>query len=219
MQIKEVFEKAENGVLTYEEFAELAKGASFVDLKEGNYVSKQKYDDEIGAKNLEIENLNSTISTRDNDFAELQQKLEAAGTDADQLAKVTGDFNSLKTKYDDEVKNYKAQLKKQAYEFAVKQHAGELKFTCEAAKRDYITQALAKDMKMENDSIIGITDFDAVYNQSNKDAFITEDDLILDPEPAKPRFIDSTPGGHEYSDPTGGFADAFHFTEIHPAGN
>lgn len=216
MQIKEVFEQAE-GAITYDEFMELAKGTSFVDLKEGNYVSRQKYEDELGAKAQEIENLNSTISTRDTDFAELQQKLEAAGTDAEQLAKVTGDFNSLKTKYDDEVKNYKAQLKKQAYEFAVREFAGGQKFSSDAAKRDFISQMIAKDMKMEDGKILGADDFVAVYTQNNKDAFITEED-IYQPEPDnKPRFIGSTPGGMDFPDPTGGFADAFHFTEIHPA--
>ena len=40
MELKKVFEAAENGTLTYEQFEEAAKnaGAKFVDLSEGGYV-------------------------------------------------------------------------------------------------------------------------------------------------------------------------------------
>ena len=42
MNIKEIFDKAENGTLTFEQFEALAKDnkAKFADLSEGNYVSK-----------------------------------------------------------------------------------------------------------------------------------------------------------------------------------
>ena len=46
MTIKEVFDKAENGTLTWEQFQAAMGTAKFVDLTEGHYVSKQKYDDE-----------------------------------------------------------------------------------------------------------------------------------------------------------------------------
>ena len=76
MNIKEIFDKAtsENKSLTYEEFEELAKSskAKFTDLAEGNYVSKQKYDDDIATRDTQITTLNGTISTRDTDLANLQ---------------------------------------------------------------------------------------------------------------------------------------------------
>jgi hypothetical protein len=44
VDIKTIFEKAENGTLTLEQFLAAAKEAKakFVDLSEGEYVSKQK---------------------------------------------------------------------------------------------------------------------------------------------------------------------------------
>ena len=42
MNVKELFDKAENGTLTYEQFLSAAGEAKFVDLSEGKYVSKQK---------------------------------------------------------------------------------------------------------------------------------------------------------------------------------
>ena len=57
MNIKDIFENAENGTLTYEQFSDAVSkgGAKFVDLSEGNYVSKQKYEDELAR--LEAERL------------------------------------------------------------------------------------------------------------------------------------------------------------------
>ena len=87
MNIKELFEKAENGTLTYEQFEAAAKAgnAKFTDLSEGNYVSKQKYENDLAVKGKEIETLNGTIATRDTDLAGLKQKLEAAGTDSEKI--------------------------------------------------------------------------------------------------------------------------------------
>ena len=65
MTIKEVFDKAENGTLTYDQFTELTKDAKFADLATGDYVSKKKFDDELAAKDGQIQTLNGTIKDRD----------------------------------------------------------------------------------------------------------------------------------------------------------
>ena len=214
MTIKELFEKAENGTLTYEQFNKLCtdNGIKLADLSEGNYISKQKYEDELNSKVKEIETLNGTISTRDTDLAELKKKLEEAGTDAEKLTALTNDFDGLKTKYDTDVKNYKAQLKKQAYEFAVKEFANGKQFTSNAAKRDFINSMLSKDLKMENDTILGADDFVKVYSENNADAFVTE----TKEEPV-PNITTST----KATEPTqeSGFTQAFHFLGVRPNPN
>lgn len=214
MTIKELFEKAENGTLTYEQFNKLCtdNGIKLADLSEGNYISKQKYEDELNSKVKEIETLNGTISTRDTDLAELKKKLEDAGTDAEKLTALTNDFDGLKTKYDTDVKNYKAQLKKQAYEFAVKEYANGKKFTSNAAKRDFINSMLSKDLKMENDTILGADDFVKVYSENNADAFVTEKK-----EEPVPNITTST----KATEPTqeSGFTQAFHFMGVRPNPN
>ena len=43
MTVKELFDKAEGGTLTWEQFQTAMGASKFVDLTEGHYVSKQKY--------------------------------------------------------------------------------------------------------------------------------------------------------------------------------
>ncbi len=219
MDVKELFDKAENGTLTYEQFIANAKtfGAKFVDLKEGHYVAKSKYDDDVAAKDEQIKTLSDTISARDTDLQALNDKLAAAGTDAEKLTALSTDFNSLKSKYDNDIKNYKAQLAKQAYEFAVKEFAGSKKFSSAAAKRDFIRALTAKDLQLEDGKILGAEDFAVAYSKDNADAFERAEEPT--PAKAKPTFVAPTSGGVEPVDNTGGFSKAFHFTEIHPRKN
>lgn len=219
MTIKELFDKAENGTLSWEQFESAMKDAKakFVDLNEGNYVSKQKYDSDISSKSNEIDTLNNTISARDTDLAELKKQLEAAGTDSAKLNELTNSLSTLQTKYDNEVKDYQTQLKKQAYEFAVKDFASTKKFTSNAAKRDFINSMIAKDLKMDQDKILGAEDFVTSYSKDNADAFVVE----KDPEPApkvepKPTFVSPTPGGDPAPVDTNEFTKAFHFTGVRP---
>lgn len=199
MNVKEVFSKAENGTLTYEEFTKLAGEAKFVDLNDGEYVSKNKYQSELEAKTKEIETLNGTITSRDGDLAQLKKQLEEAGTDSEKLTEVNNNFAALKEKYETDTKNYKKMLESQAYEFSVKEFANSLKFTSSAAKRDFIRELNDAKLKMDKDHIIGAADFKESYQTSNPDAFVVEE-APKAPEPApqpaepKPIFSGATPG-------------------------
>lgn len=194
--LKEIFSKAEDGTMTYEQFIEAAKevGAKFKDISTGDYVSTSKYNADLEAKTAEIETLNGTISTRDTDLAELQKKLADAGTDATKLDTLSKDFTKLQKKYDDDVKSYQQQLQKQAYDFAVKSYAATLDFSSEAARRDFTNQMLGAELKLEGDTLIGATDFKAAYEANNADAFKV---VAPDPEPTHPTpdFVGGAPGG------------------------
>lgn len=222
MEIKQLFDNAENGTLTWEQFQQAAKDskAKFVDLSDGKYVSKQKYDDDLATKASEIDTLNGTISTRDTDLANLQKQLEEAGTDSEKLTALTDDLTKLQTKYDDEVKSYKQQLKQQAYQFAVKDFANTKKFTSNAAKRDFIKSMLDKGLKMEKDTILGADDFVTAYSKDNEDAFVkesSEPDPIPTPAQPKPQFVNPTPGQNPAPKDTNEFVNAFKFTGVRPA--
>lgn len=216
MNIKELFEKAENGTLTYEQFEQLANAgnAKFADLSEGAYVSKHKYDADLAGKLKEIENLNGAISTRDNDLAGLQEKLKAAGTDATKLEELNGQLATLQNTYNEATKKYEEQLEKQAYEFAVKEFAGTKKFSSQAAKRDFIQSMIADNLKFKDGKILGAEDFVKSYTENNEDAFITEDDEFF--KTPLPEFVKSTPGGQPAPVESNAFADAFHFTGVRP---
>lgn len=222
--LKELFDQAENGVFNYEQFMNACKNndVKLVDLNEGGYVSKNKYEAELDAKAKEIATLNGTISTRDTDLDALQKKLAEAGADSSKLGELNTQFAELKGKYEADTKAYKEQLKKQAYEFAVKEFAGTKQFSSQAAKRDFIQSMIAKQLKMEGDTILGADDFVNVYTENNADAFVTEIDLGNDgndnDNSQLPQFVSSTPGAADAHtpDPTGGFLGAMHFMPIHP---
>lgn len=196
MNLKDLFGKAEGGVLSYEQFMALANEnkAKFVDLSEGTYVSKQKYDDELAARDTRINGLDETIKARDTDLSNLQAQLQAAGGDAEKLAKLGSDFTALQAKYDEDMKAYQARLQEQAYKHAVMDFANSQKFTSQAAKRDFVSSMLAKNLQMEGDTILGATDFVSAYSKDNEDAFVKEGNP---PPEVKPHFVDPTtpPGG------------------------
>lgn len=172
MTVKEIFDKAQDGTLTWEQFQTAMGDSKFVDLTEGNYVSKQKYDDEISRKDTRIAELTATISTRDTDLATLQQTLKDAG-DVEALKKASADLAELQQRYDKETKDYQKQLTKQAYEFAVKEFANTKTFSSNAAKRDFTNALLAKNLNLEDGRIIGAEDFVQIYTKDNADAFVT----------------------------------------------
>lgn len=189
MTVKEIFDKAQDGTLTWEQFQTAMGDSKFVDLTEGNYVSKQKHEDEISQKDTRISELTTTISARDTDLATLQQTLKDAG-DVEALKKASADLAELQQRYDKETKDYQKQLTKQAYEFAVKEFANSKTFSSKAAKRDFTSAMLAKNLSLEDGRIIGAEDFVQIYAKDNADAFVTPKT-----EP-KPQFV-SGPGKKE----------------------
>lgn len=227
MDIKEVFEKAENGTLTWEQFEAATKEAKakFVDLSEGKYVSSNKYNDDLAAKDKEIETLNGTIATRDTDLAGLKQQLADAGDDAAKLQEVTDNLAGLQTKYDNDTKAYKDQLKKQAYEFAVKEFAGTKKFTSNAAKQYFIESMIKQDLKMDKDGkIMGADDYVTSFSKDNSDAFVTEPDPNSNDNNGSgagennnvPHFIGSTQGQNSSGNNGGTNGFNFNFTGVRP---
>lgn len=227
--IKELFDKAENGVLTYDQFDSAVKesGAKFADLSDGKYVSKSKYDSDLKAKDTQIESitgqldaLNQTIATRDEDLGNLQKQLEAAGQDATKLAELNTQFSALQQQYDNDVKEYQDKMQKQAYEFAVKEFANTKTFSSKAAKRDFVKAMIASNLQMDGDKILGRDDFLEKYSADNEDAFMTEVTLpdpepIPEPEPevkkAIPEIVLPTPG----PEPTRDSDFHFSFQGIH----
>lgn len=209
MNLKDLFAKAENGVFTYDQLMAAATqaNANFVDLSEGRYVDKRKYDDDLSARDTRITALDTALAGRDSDLQSLRQQLENAGNDSAALAQVNQQLASLQTKYDTDTQNMAKQLKEQAYKFAVTRFADQKKFTSKAAKRDFMESMLAKQLQMENDTIIGADDFAANYAKDNEDAFVVE--TTTPPPAANPVFAASTASAQD-----GGQANPFKFDFI-----
>ena len=220
MNIKDLFDKAENGILDYEQFEALAKenGLKFADLSDGKYVSKSKYESDLKGLNQQIETLNGqietlngTITTRDDDLANLQKQLELAGEDKTKLEALNTSMSDLQAKYEADTKSYEDKLRQQSYEFAVREYANTQKFTSKAAKRDFTNALIAKGLQMEGDKLIGADDFREAYATDNDDAFYVEPEYIPEPdfeeipEPEEPTapiptFVASTSGAPAMDD-------------------
>ncbi len=204
MKIEDIFKDAPEGKLTLEQFNEVAtKGnAKFVDLAEGGYVSQMKHDSEIQGKNEQIKTLQSTITQRDTDIADIKKQLEdASKNDGEKLSEVSNQLSALQTKYDEDTKSYEAKLAGQAREFAIKEYAASKKFTSKAAKEFYVKSMIdSEDVKFnKKGQLVGTDDFDTDYMTNNADSFVVESapETISTPTPSstpKPSFGAPTPG-------------------------
>lgn len=215
--IKSLFGEDGNTALTYDQFTE-ALGKSSIklaNLAEGQYVAKNKYEDDIAKRDTTISALNDTIAQRDSDLASIKTQLESAGVDQTKLTQLTTDLGNLQGKYDADTQALQAKLDRQAYEFAVKDFAGTKKFTSKGAKSAFIQTMLGKELKMEKDTILGAEDFYTAYRADNEDSFV--EDKPADPPPAdrKPMFIPPM-GGNPNPVDGGKNTFSFNFTGVRP---
>ena len=128
---------------------------------------------------------NNDIKQRDTDLADLKQKLADAGTDAETLKNLQAEFDTLKTNYANAQADYQKQLNKQAYEFAIKEKTNCLQFTSNSAKKAFLSDALAKNLTMDNGNILGFDDFVNAYKEQDAGAFVVE---TATEEPKPPMF-------------------------------
>ena len=128
---------------------------------------------------------NDDIKQCDTDLADLKQKLADAGTDAETLKNLQAEFDTLKTNYANAQADYQKQLNKQAYEFAIKEKTNGLQFTSNSAKKAFLSDALAKNLTMDNGNILGFDDFVNAYKEQDAGAFVVE---TTTDEPKPPMF-------------------------------
>lgn len=132
----------------------------------------------------QISQLQAQADKRDGDLKKLQEKLTAANEDSAKVADAQKALTDFQAQYETEKKDWAAQMKKQAYEFAVKTETGKLTFSSAAAQRDFTRGAIEADLKMDGDTLLGWTDFVDKYKETDPDAFKAEDPASADPDPA-----------------------------------
>ena len=191
--LKELFGEE---ALTFEQLSKKVseKGLKLADLSTGNYVAKKKYTDDLESRDTQISELSCQIATRDNDLKTLKKQLEDAGNDTtvadltEKLTKLQGDYKAAKTDYEEK-------LRQQARKFAVTNFANEQQFSSKAAKKTFISDMLAAELKFENDKIMGANDFLETYKKENADSFVVEKPAEPEtpPAPGKPTFVQPTP--------------------------
>lgn len=123
----------------------------------------------------QITALNAQITQRDADLTAMREKLTAAQADAGKLTEAQTALSDLQAKYAADQKAWDAQKAAQAYEFAVRSKAGELKFSSKAAQNDFIRSAIEKGMKLDGDTILGFEDFKKAYSEADPSAFVPDE--------------------------------------------
>lgn len=182
-----------DGQLDYDTFSSkiTEKGIKLVDLSKGDYVSKNKYNDDI----TNLENLKQQIEKVSQGSGEKVSEL------TEQLTKLQGEYDKEKTKL-------QKQLADQQMNFAVKEFASKQKFTSKAAEREFISSMIAKHLNIENGNLVGATDYLTAYKADNADSFVIDEPT---PEP-KPSFTQKTTNTQKTEENP--FISAMHFTGV-----
>lgn len=141
--------------------------------------------------------LNAQITQRDADMTALREKLTAAQADAGKLAEAQTALSDLQAKYAADSQAWDEQKAAQAYEFAVRTRAAELKFSSNAARNDFIRSALEKKMQLDGDLILGFDDFAKAYREADPTAFAADEPKAPAPTITLPTKSTPQTGGTE----------------------
>lgn len=129
------------------------------------------------------------IAKRDTDLADLKKQLEDAGEDKSKLDELTKQLETLQATYDSSKTEYANQLAKQRKEFIIKEQVNSLKFSSNSAKKAFLADVIAKDLPLENDSLLGFQDFVSAYKEQDAGAFAVEDNNGDNNAKPKPQFL------------------------------
>ena len=131
-------------------------------LGSGNYVGKEKFD----AKETEIVGLKEQLKNANDEIQSYKDM------DIDSIKQSVSDWE---TKYNKDTQELQDKLVKKDYEYKVKEKVSGLKFTSESAKKSFMADLMAKDLKLENDTILGFDDFVKNYKETDPNAFESEE--------------------------------------------
>ena len=201
----------EGGTLTFDQLAEKAKEQklNLVNLAEGGYVSKGKFDDETKTLATQVKDLQGQLIQRDTDMEGLKTSLTAAQADASKFGAVQQSLADLQGKYTTDKTAFETRLSQQAYEFAVKEKANGLKFSSRAARNAFVQEAVSKGFKLDGGNLLGYEEFVTKYKTDDPGAFEAEQTPSPGSEPGKPTLVlPNSPGKTPAGDP-GGFRFAF----------
>lgn len=210
--IKSLFKDGE--AMTYEDLEKAATEAKIngVNIADGSYVSRNKFDDKVNALTQQVTDLTGQVTQRDTDLSDLQAKLSAAQTDAGKLSEAQTALSNLQAQYTADKAAMDQKMAKQSYEFMVREKANQINFSSAAAKREFIRDAIAKDFKVDGDTLLGYEDFLTKYKADDPTAFAQTKEPDV-PDPKKPDIVLPPKQQPAPSDPN---AFHFNFTGVRP---
>lgn len=150
-----------------------------------------EYGKSFKEKDEKIQSLTTEKEGLSTQLVELNTKVkELSGIDAEKLK---DEIKTLNDKYENDTKELNQKLSKQNYDFKVKELTSGLKFSSESAKKAFIADLSTKELKLEEDKLLGYDDYVKSYQESDPNAFAKEE---------APAGIPANTGGEHGTQPT-----------------
>lgn len=215
--LKKLFASAEEGdaprALTYEELEaaiDADKGITLVNLKDGGYVSEEKFK----AKETELKGVQAQLTTANETIKGFE------GQDVEGIKRKVSEWE---TRYNTDTQELRDKLAAQARSHAEEMFLSGYQFTSKAARNGVLAELRAKEFKLGDDgSLLGGKEFmdSLMENEDYKGAFVVEQEPEGDggqppePGPRRPRFSAPTNGGVVGGEQKNPFN--FSFTHVNP---
>ena len=130
-------------------------------INDGTYIPKAKFD-----------NINEQKKDLENQLKETNDKMqELSKVNTDELKKQIED---LQKKYEEDTKELNNKYEAREYDIKLNDYAKELKFSSNSARKSFMSDLKAKDLKFEDDKLVGFDDFVNSYKENDPNAFIEE---------------------------------------------
>ena len=130
-------------------------------INDGTYIPKAKFD-----------NLNEQKKDLENQLKETNDKMqELSKVDTEELKKQIAD---LQNKYEEDTKALNEKYQLREYDIKLNDYAKDLKFSSNSARKSFMSDLKAKELKFEDDKLVGFDDFVNSYKENDPNAFIEE---------------------------------------------
>lgn len=130
-------------------------------INDGTYIPKAKFD-----------SLNETKKDLENQLKETNDKVqELSKVDTDELKKQIED---LQKKYEEDTKSLNDKYEAREYDIKINDYAKDLKFSSNSARKSFMSDLKAKELKFEDDKLVGFDDFVSSYKENDPSAFIED---------------------------------------------
>lgn len=134
----------------------------FVDLSEGGYISKEKYQTE----KTRADGLDGQLKTANTEIQSYKDM------DIEGIKKKAGEWE---TKYAADTQTLQEKLDQQAYDFEAERYLGKYKFRSELARKAALAEFRDKKFQMQNGAFLGADDFMNQMKESDPEAFTPDE--------------------------------------------
>lgn len=130
-------------------------------INDGTYIPKAKFD-----------SLNETKKDLENQLKETNDKMqELSKVDTEELKQQIID---LQKKYEEDTKALNSKYEAREYDIKLNDYAKDLKFSSNSARKSFMNDLKEKELKFEDDKLVGFDDFVNSYKENDPTAFIEE---------------------------------------------